>query len=73
VTKTLACIGLAAAMALTPFAVLAQSASPPAPKHHHYSAQQPTSSFRSEMRKRHNTSKERARASAEHVRSVRQQ
>ncbi len=71
--KTVAFIVVGAAVSLTPFAVLAQNAAPPPPKYHHYSAHKPTGSHRSEMRKRHNLSKERARAGAEHVRTMRQQ
>lgn len=71
--KTIACIGLGAVIALTPLIVLAQEAPPPPPRHNYHSAHKPTGSFRSEMRNRHNTSKELARASAEHVRQMRQQ
>jgi hypothetical protein len=71
--KTLALLGLGAAVALTPLSVLAQNAPPAPAKQHHYSAHQPTGSYRSEMRRRHSSSKERARASAEHIRTMRQQ
>jgi len=73
VLKTFAAIGLGAAIALAPLTVLAQNAPTPAPAtHHHRAAHKPTGSHRSEMRKRHNSSKERARAGAEHVRTMRQ-
>ena len=70
--RTFALTGLGAAIALTPLAALAQSAPPPAISHHH-AAHKPTGSYRSEMRKRHNSSKERARAGAEHMRTMRRQ
>jgi hypothetical protein len=70
--KILASIGLGLAIALAPLAAPAQTA-PPAPAKHHYSAHKPTGSHRSEMRARHNSSKERARAGAEHMRMMRQQ
>ena len=70
--KTLASIGLGAALALTPLVALAQNA-PPAPATHHHSAHKPTGSYRSQMRARHNSSKERASAGAEHVRMMRPQ
>ena len=72
--KTFALIGLGAAISLAPLSGLAQttpapapSASSAAPAHHvrHY-----TGSYRSEMRKRHTASHERARASAEHMRKM---
>ena len=70
--KIAASIGLAAAIALAPVAALAQPA-PPVTAKHHYAAHKPTGSYRSEMRKRHNSSRERARAGAEHRRMMRQQ
>ena len=60
-----------AVLALASYA-LAQPA-PPATAKHHYAAHEPTGSYRSEMRKRHNSSRERARAGAEHRRTMRQQ
>jgi hypothetical protein len=71
--KTFALMGLGAVIALTPLAVLAQNASPPPSTTHHQTAHKPTGSFRGEMRKRHLSSKERARASAEHMRMMRSQ
>ena len=71
--RTLAFISFGAAIALTPPAALAQSVSSPPSATHYSSAHKPTSSFRSEMRKRHTSSKDRARAGAEHVRTMRQQ
>jgi hypothetical protein len=72
VLKTFAAVGLGAAIALAPLAVLARNAPSPAPAtHSHRGAHKPTGSYRSEMRKRHNSSKERARAGAEHVRTMR--
>jgi hypothetical protein len=67
-----AAIGLGAAIALAPLAALAESAPPPA-THHHRAVHQPTRSHRNEMRQRHNASKDRARAGAAHVRTMRQQ
>lgn len=72
--KTFASLALGAAIALTPLAAHADTAlsapgAHPATHHtRHY-----TGSYRSEMRKRHNSSKERARASAEHMRMMRSQ
>ena len=56
--------------AATPLAASAQTTATGAHPHH---AHQPTRSYRSEMRSRHNQSRERARASAEHVRQMRMQ
>ena len=72
--KTFALIGFGAAIALMPLSASAQtSAAPGASTTHHVTAHTPTGSHRSEMRRRHNSSKDRARAGAEHVRSMRQQ
>ncbi len=71
--KTIAFIGLGAAFALTPLAALAQTAPAAAPAEHHATMHKPTGSYRSQMRHRHNTSKQRAWASAEHMRTMRQQ
>ena len=68
--KTIAAIGLSAAVTFSLLAAFAQT--PPAAQHHH-SAHKPTGSYRSQMRARHNSSKERARAGAEHVRQMRKQ
>lgn len=70
--KTFAAIGLGAAVALTPLAALAQNTPPPATSHYQ-AAHKPTGSYRSEMRKRHSSSKDRARAGAEHMRMMRSQ
>jgi hypothetical protein len=67
--KTLALVGLGASLVLTPLAALAQTA----PTTHHATAHKPTGSYRSHMRHTRNTSKERARAGAEHMRTMRQQ
>jgi hypothetical protein len=72
VLKIVACVGVVAAIALAPISVLAQT-SPPAPTKQQSAKHTPTRSYRSEMRARHNSSRERARASAEHVRMMRQQ
>ncbi|HKN30093.1 MAG TPA: hypothetical protein VJY34_20335 [Roseiarcus sp.] len=73
--RTFALIGLGAAIALSPPATLAQTApaAPAAPVQHHATAHKPTGSYRSEMRRRHNASKERARAGAEHMRTMQNQ
>jgi hypothetical protein len=62
---------LGASVVLTPLAALAQKAAPA--KQHHYTAHKPTGSYRSQMRHRSNMSKQRARAGAEHMRTMRQQ
>ncbi len=69
--RTIAAIGLGAAIALSPFsivAVLSQTAAPAAA--HHARPHKPTGSFRSQMRNRSNLSKERARAGAEYMRTL---
>ena len=72
--KTFALLGLGAALALAPLAAFAQApAASGASAMHHAKAHKPTGSHRSEMRKRYNSSKERARASAEHMRTMRSQ
>ncbi len=68
--KTISAIGLGAAVTLSPLAAFAQTS--PAARHH-YSAHKPTGSYRSEMRARHVSSKDRARAGAEYVRQMRMQ
>ncbi len=69
--KIIAAIGLGAAVTLSPLAAFAQTWA--ASAQHHYTAHKPTGSHRSEMRRRHNSSKDRARAGAEHVRQMRMQ
>lgn len=71
--RTLALVVLGASVVLTPLAALAQNAPPPASAEHRYSAHKPTGSYRSHMRNTRDTSKQRARASAEHVRMMRSQ
>jgi hypothetical protein len=67
--KTIASIRLGAVISLVPLAALAQADRPAAPGAS--STHTPTGSYRSQMRHRSNMSKERARASAEHVRHLR--
>ena len=62
--KTIALIGVGAAIAFTPLPTIAQTASP--------AATAPTGSYGSQMRHRANMSKERARASAHHMRHMQQ-
>lgn len=75
--KIFALIGLGATVAFAPPPAFAQTnpsraeGAATSPSLHHPSAHRPSGSYRSEMRHRHNTSKERARASAEHVRMMR--
>jgi hypothetical protein len=71
--RTFAVVGLGAAIALSPLAALAQTAPPAASAEHHATTHKPTGSYRSQMRHTRNTSKERARAGAEHMRMMRQQ
>ena len=59
----------AALVAAAPLAAQAQTTAAPGATHPH-SVHRPTGSHRSEMRKRHNTSRDRARASAEHMRKL---
>jgi hypothetical protein len=66
--KLLLAASFAALVAATPLAATAQTAA--APGAHPHSVHRPTGSYRSEMRRRHNTSKDRARASAEHMRKL---
>lgn len=58
----------AALVAAAPLTAGAQTSSTPGA--HPQSMHRPTGSHRSEMRKRHNTSRDRARASAEHMRKL---
>jgi hypothetical protein len=73
--KTIASIGLGAMMVLAPLGARAQTyqtsapaASTANPSSAHASSR--TGSFRSQMRHRSNLSRERARASAEHMRHI---
>lgn len=58
---------------LPPRVSYAQATHSEAPHRYHAKAHTPTRSYNSEMRRRHNLSKERARAGADHVRSMRTQ
>jgi len=65
--KTIALLGLGAALAFTSLPAIAQTNQPTAPS----ASAAPTGSHKSQMRHRANFSKERARASAHHVRHLR--
>ena len=65
--KVILAASFVALLAASPLSATAQTSAMPGVHRHH--AHQPTGSHRSEMRKRHNTSKDRARASAEHMRT----
>jgi len=67
--KTIALIGFGAAIAFTPLPTIAQTSAAPAASAP--AATAPTGSHRSQMRHRANLSKERARASAHHMRHMR--
>jgi hypothetical protein len=69
--RVIAVASLAALVSALPLAASAQTTSAPPPHHHH--VHKPTGSYRSQMRNRHNASKARARAGAEHVRQMRMQ
>ncbi len=69
--KLIAAAGLGAMIALSSFAGSAQTTV--APGAHASQVHRPTRSYRSESRRRHNMSRERARASAEHTRQMRNQ
>ncbi len=66
--KLMVAASFAALVAAAPLAAQAQTTA--APGAHPHSVHRPTGSHRSEMRKRHNTSRDRARASAEHMRKL---
>jgi hypothetical protein len=68
--KLIAAAGLGALVALSSYAVSAQTM---APTTHHQTAHRPTGSHRSEMRARRNVVRERSRAGAEHARKMRTQ
>jgi hypothetical protein len=70
--KFILAAGLGAAIAASPVAGFAQTAMPAA-KHHATTHHRPTRSYKSEMRQRSNTHKDRARAGAEHMRTMRNQ
>jgi hypothetical protein len=67
--KKIALIGFGAAIAFTPLPTIAQTSAAPAASAP--AATAPTGSHRSQMRHRANLSKERARASAHHMRHMR--
>ena len=75
--KLVVATGVAAFVALGPFAAFAatsQTAPGAHPStHHHRQAHRPTRSYSSEMRHRSNQHKVRARAGAEHMRTMRNQ
>jgi hypothetical protein len=68
--KTIALIGVGAAIAFTPLPTIAQTDQSAAPATSAPSATAPTGSHRSQMRHRANMSRERARASAHHMRHM---
>jgi hypothetical protein len=72
VLKFLASIVLGAVLAFSPQMSVAQTPAGATPTHH-LQTHRPTGSHRSQMRHRSNLHKERARAGAEHVRTMRQQ
>ncbi len=71
--KRFAMIGLTAVIALSPLAALAETdqLAQAAPAAGAAPAPAPAGSYKSQMRHRSDTSKERARASAEHMRKMR--
>ncbi len=71
--KTIALLGLGAAFVLTSPPPVAAQTAPSSSAAPQQSAHKPTGSYRSQMRHRHQSSKERARASAEHMRTMGQQ
>jgi hypothetical protein len=68
--KTIALIGVGAAIAFAPLPTIAQTDQSAAPAATAPAATAPTGSHRSQMRHRANMSKERARASAHHMRHM---
>ena len=69
--KAIALIGVGAAIAFTPLPTIAQTDQSTAPAAGAPAATAPTGSHRSQIRHRANMSRERARASAHHVRHMR--
>ncbi len=69
--RFIAIAGIGALIAGSSLAASAQTTAPPSASPHQ--THQPTGSHRSEMRQRHNMPRERARASAEHMRQMRNQ
>jgi len=68
--KTIALIGLGTGLAFTPLPAIAQTDQSAAPAASALAAGAPTGSHKSQMRHRANMSKERARASAHHMRHM---
>ncbi len=68
--KLIGLIVAGAAIACSPLGATAQTGQPAAASTHH-ATHTPTGSYRSQMRHRSNMSRERARAGAEHVRTMR--
>ena len=68
--KTIALMGLGAALAFTSLPAIAQTDQSAAPAASAPAAAAPTGSHRSQMRHRANMSRERARASAHHMRQM---
>jgi hypothetical protein len=68
--KTIALIAVGAAIAFTPLPTIAQTDQSTAPAASAPAATAPTGSHRSQMRHRANMSRERARASAHHMRHM---
>jgi hypothetical protein len=68
--KTIALLGLGVAIAFTPLPAVAQTDQSAAPAASAPAATAPTGSHKSQMRHRANMSKERARASAHHMRHM---
>jgi hypothetical protein len=68
--KTIALIGVGTAIAFTPLPTIAQTDQSAAPAASAPAATAPTGSHRSQMRHRSNMSRERARASAHHMRHM---
>jgi hypothetical protein len=71
--KFIGSIVLIAALAFSPLSAVAQTTQSGASATHHAQTHKPTRSYKSEMRHRSNMSKERARAGAEHVRTMHKQ
>jgi hypothetical protein len=68
--KTIALIGVGVAIAFTPLPTIAQTDQSTTPAANTPAATAPTGSHRSQMRHRANMSRERARASAHHMRHM---
>jgi hypothetical protein len=68
--KTIASVGLSAAIAFAPLPAIAQTDQSAAPAASAPAATAPTGSHKSQMRHRANMSKQKARASAHHMRHM---